>query len=181
MGRRVLALIRAVRRFNTLMHFMSGAALLVMLGLTVADITGRSAFNDPVRGTVELTQMLLVIVVFLALAHSEDLGDHITVDLLYARAGPRLKRFLEVVSDVLSVGVLLLLSYQLLQFTLRQRRSGAETPVIEVDQWPFVLIAALGALGYALATAFKLVLRSLGEPTEAEETRSIEGVSGVEV
>lgn len=148
------------------MHYVAGVALVGMLALTVADITGRSAFNNPVPGTVEVTSLTLVVVVFLALAHSEDLGDHITIDLIYVRIGDRAKKVLDVFSDLLGVAVLALMAYQLYRFGFRNIESGAESPVLQWPVWPFVFVASLGALGYASATAFKVILRALGEPTE---------------
>lgn len=176
---RVLRVIHWIRCFNKLMHWVAGVALLGMLALTVADITGRSAFNDPVPGTVEVTALVLVIVVFFGVAHSEDLGDHITVDLIYVRVGKRLKAVMDVVADILSVAVLGLLAFQLWQFAERQQASGAASPVLRWPIWPFVLIAALGSVGYAVAIAMKLVLRSMGEPIEAEDTTGEAG--GIEI
>lgn len=149
------------------MHWVAGAALVAILGLTVLDITGRSAFNRPVPGTVEVTSMALVVVVFLAVAHSEDMGDHITIDLIYERLPKPAQWVFDVFADLFGVVVVGLLAFQLYHFTLRNMVSGAETPVLEWPIWPFVLVAALGALGYAVATIMKLVLRLMGEPAEA--------------
>ena len=151
------------------MHYVAGLALLVMLALTVADITGRSAFNNPVPGTVEVTALILVVVVFLGLAHSEDLGDHITVDLIYVRVGKRLQAAFDVFANVLSIAVLALMAFQIYHFALRQQESGAETPVLQWPIWPFAMVAAFGAALYALSIFLKLLLRALGEPTEAPE------------
>ncbi len=169
-----------IRHFNTFMHYVAGVALVGLLALTVADITGRTAFNNPVPGTVEVTALVLVAVVFLGLAHSEDRGDHITVDLLYVRVGKRFKTVLDVIADVLSVIVIGLMAYQLYQFALRQQDSGAESPVLQWPVWPFVVIAALGALGYAVSIFLKLVLRALGEYPGAEPDLMGES-SGVEI
>jgi len=162
------------------MHYVAGVALVGMLLLTVADITGRSVFNDPVPGTVEVTSLVLVVVVFLGLAHSEDLGDHISVDLLYVRVGDRWKAVLDVFADLISVVVIALMAYQLYVFAWRQQETGAESPVLEWPVWPFVLIAAFGSALFALSIGFKLVLRAMGEPTEAEPDLLGES-SGIEI
>ena len=171
-----LGWVRAVRRFNKWTHYISGAALLTILVLTVADITGRNALNNPVSGTVEVTSMLLVVVVFLAVARSEDMGDHITIDLIYERVGERTKKFLDIFSDVLTVVIMGLISYQLYQFSLRNQTSGAETPVLDWPLWPFVLVGSVGAALYALSTVMRIVLRAVGEPVNA--TDRTEGDSG---
>ncbi|NNC41693.1 MAG: TRAP transporter small permease [Acidimicrobiia bacterium] len=145
------------------MHYLAGITLMGMLALTIADITGRTVFNNPVPGTVEVTSLILVIVVFFGLAHSEDLGDHITVDLIYVRAGKRTKMFLDVFSDLLGVVVLGLMAFQLYHFGLRQLETGAESPVLEWPVWPFVYAAAVGAVLYGVATAMRLTLRLMGD------------------
>ena len=173
-------IIAVIRRFNLWMHYVAGLALMGLLALTVADITGRSAFNNPVPGTVEITTLVLVVVVYLGLAHSEDLGDHITVDLLYVRVGDRMKRVLDFFADALTVAVLGLMAFQLFRFSFRQQDSGAESPVLQWPVWPFVVVAALGALGYAVATFLKLILRAQGQPTEIVDqvTGDVGGLEG---
>lgn len=168
--------IDAIRRFNKIMHWAAGAALLGILALTVADITGRSGFSSPVPGTVEVTSMALVVVVFFAVAHSEDMGDHITIDLIYERLGEQAQLVLDVFADLFVLGVLALMTFQLYHFGLRNIDSGAETPVLDWPVWPFVIVAALGALGYAVATLMRLILRFMGEPVEVVDPT--EGASG---
>jgi TRAP-type C4-dicarboxylate transport system permease small subunit len=171
--------IRAVRRFNTVTHYVSGAALLVILFLTVADITGRSGFSRPVPGTVEVTSMLLVVVVFLAVAHSEDKGDHITIDLVYERVGRGTKWLFDVFADSLTFIVMAFIAYQLYQFGLRNIDSGAETPVLDWPVWPFVFVGAFGAAMYAVSTVMRVVLRVKGLPVNAVDVHDDDG--GIEI
>lgn len=168
-----------LRGLNVATHYVAGAALLGILFLTVADIIGRSAFRRPVPGTVEMTGMILVVVVFMAVAHSEDMGDHITIDLLYERAGTRLRLFLDVFADLLTIAVVGLLSYQLYQFTLRNQASGAETPVLDLPVWPFVLVAAVGSAFYLLSSVMRLTLRLMGRAVDAVDPHDPD--AGVEV
>lgn len=178
--RQVPGWITAFRRFNKVMHYVSSAALLGFLFLTVADITGRTAFSRPVRGTVEITSLALVVVVYLALAHSEDMGDHITIDLIYERVGKRAKFFLDIVSDLLTIVIMALISLQLYQFGLRNLATGAETPVRDWPFWPFVFVASFGAALYALSTVMRVVLRLTGSPVNAADP-TLDELGGVDV
>lgn len=154
--------------------------MLGILFLTVADITGRSAVSHPVPGTVEITSMMLVVVVFLAVAHSEDMGDHITIDLIYERVGDGAKRFFDIFADLLTLVVVGLMAFQLYKFGLRNLDSGAETPVLEWPLWPFVFVAAAGSALYALSTVMRMVLRLMGLPVNADDAAGDEG-GGVEI
>jgi TRAP-type C4-dicarboxylate transport system permease small subunit len=175
----VVRVIGAIRWFSRVMHYFAGATLLAILFLTVADIAGRSALNNPVPGTVEVTSMLLVVVVFLAVAHSEDRGDHISIDLIYERVGKGAKWFMDVFSDLVTIAVLGLMAFQLYHFGLRNIASGAETPVLDWPVWPFVFVAAFGAALYTLSTVMRLVLRLLGLPVDLVDRDDDAG--GVEI
>lgn len=148
--------------------------------LTVSDIGGRWLLNSPVRGTVEVTSLVLVLLVFLGLAHSEDLGDHISVDLIYVRVGDRGKMVLDVFADTLSIVVLGILAYRLYQFGFRQIDSGAYTPVRRWPVYPFVFVAAFGAFTYMVSTLMRLVLRFKGLPADAPDPHAAEG-GGAEI
>ena len=169
----------AVRGFNTVTHSLAGVGLMALLFLTVSDILGRFLLSRPVPGTVEVTSVLLVVVVFLAVAHSEDMGDHITIDLIYERVGPRWRMVMDLFADIFSIVVIALLSYQLYQFVLRNQASGAETPVLDLPIWPFVLVAAFGSALYAVSTIIRMTLRIMGLPVDAVDPSGPDG--GVEV
>jgi TRAP-type C4-dicarboxylate transport system permease small subunit len=168
-----------MRRFNRVSHYVAGLSLLAILFMTVVDIVGRNAFRAPFRGTVELTSMILVVVVFLAVAHSEDMGDHITIDLVYERVGRRAKVFLDIFSDLFTVVVMALVSYRLYHFVLRNQQTGAETPVLDIPLWPFVLVGSIGAAFYVIATVMRVVLRLKGAPVNAVDHHAPD--AGVEV
>jgi TRAP-type C4-dicarboxylate transport system permease small subunit len=108
------------------------------------------------------------------------MGDHITIDLIYERVGQRFKAVLDIISDLLTIAVVALLSFQLYQFVLRNQRSGAETPVLDLPIWPFVLVAAIGMALYALSTVMRLALRLMGEPVNAVDPADGDAV-GVEI
>ncbi|WP_240722556.1 TRAP transporter small permease [Poseidonocella sp. HB161398] len=61
---------------------LCGAILLAMMGLTVVDVLGRYLFNHPLNGATELTELLLVSVIFLGLPAVCLDDEQVTVDLL---------------------------------------------------------------------------------------------------
>lgn len=61
---------------------LAGLVLFALMLLTTADVLGRFLFNAPVTGTVELTQLMLAALVFLALPVVCWREGHIAVDLL---------------------------------------------------------------------------------------------------
>jgi len=71
------------------MHTVLGVGfsviLFALMGLTVADVAGRYLFNAPLTGATELTEILLVSVIFMGLPVVCLDNSHITVDLVVDR------------------------------------------------------------------------------------------------
>jgi TRAP-type transport system small permease protein len=60
----------------------AATALFSLMGLTLIDVTGRKFFNNSVPGGLELTEILMVIVIFGALPLVSWRGEHVVFDSL---------------------------------------------------------------------------------------------------
>jgi len=69
---------------NTL-SYLGAVALFIMMLLTAADVAGRYLFNKPILGAFELTEFLVLILIFSFLAHAQAEKTHVSVDLLVGR------------------------------------------------------------------------------------------------
>jgi TRAP-type C4-dicarboxylate transport system permease small subunit len=78
-------LYRAYGRLLRGFGMISAISTFVMMLLVVANILGRYLFNAPLAGTLEFTESLLVLVIFLSLALTQYDGGHIRVTLLTRR------------------------------------------------------------------------------------------------
>ncbi len=162
--------VEGVRAVNHVSHYIAAAGLLAMLAITLIDIIGRSVFNQPFSGTVEITPLLLVIVVFLGLAEAEHHGDHIAVDLVYSRCRPGVQKVLSAFAQALTVVVLFVLIVQIWRYAGVQQGGGYTTATLE---WPihwFVRIAALGMTMMLLATAVEIVAGFAGIDGPSDDT-----------
>lgn len=59
----------------------SSLVLLAMMGLTGADVVARYVVNAPIQGAFELTQVFLVLLVYLAMPLTTRANDHVEVEL----------------------------------------------------------------------------------------------------
>lgn len=75
---------RMVQFFRRLCWFpvlIAGAALLMLMVMTFADVVLRSVFNSPIEAATELTRICVAIIVFAVLPELSVTGGHIAVDL----------------------------------------------------------------------------------------------------
>lgn len=71
---------------------VSMAGLLVMMGVTIVDVTMRVTLGKLVLGSVELVELALVVVVFLALPEATLARAHVTVDVIDQYVSVRTRR-----------------------------------------------------------------------------------------
>ena len=86
-------------------------ALAAMMLVTVADVLLRAAANLPIRGTLEIVELLLACTFFLALPASFLRDEHIVVDIVDAWA-PRRVALLRRIAGVLGVVLMALMAWQ---------------------------------------------------------------------
>ena len=79
---------------------VSGIALMALMLLTVADVTGRYVFNKPITGTIEISRQMMALLILLGLAFTLVKGVHVRVGLVFEKLPRRLKVPAQVVGDI---------------------------------------------------------------------------------
>ena len=160
-GEVVARYVNGVRTVNRWLHVVAGAVLLLILAITIVNILQRR-FAVPLAGTVEMTATLMTVVVFLGIPHSEDEGDHISVDLVYERMGDGVQKAMRIFARLVGLLIMAAMTRQLWEYAGIQDRGGYTTTVREWPIHPFVRVAALGALMLTLATLANLLVDVFG-------------------
>jgi len=138
--------------------FLLGLACLCVLaaliGLTCIDVVARYAFNSPVTGAYELTEILLATLIFLALPLTTAAGEHIEVELLDGLKSSLLKRMGTIAAAVCTVGVFGAIALEMADHAEKLARRGRVTDSLEI---PLSLVGWLGALSFATSALAALV------------------------
>ncbi|HUS95483.1 MAG TPA: TRAP transporter small permease [Hyphomicrobiaceae bacterium] len=79
---------------------LSALLIIFILGIVTLAIVQRYIVGKPLLGADEFIGYVLVAIVMLGTAEALRMGDHIVIDLLSGRAGPRMSRFLTIWADV---------------------------------------------------------------------------------
>lgn len=138
-----MKMIHALSRYA---GYIATVVLGLMMLLTVADVFMRFFFNSPITGTTEITQLMMVIVVFLSLAWGGVTGSHVKVDLIVGRFGRKTRAIYDVVTLLLSLFIFAIITWRSL---LESMQIETTTSLIGVPHAPFYYILTLG---FALLT-----------------------------
>jgi TRAP-type C4-dicarboxylate transport system permease small subunit len=146
---------RLIGKCSYCLAMVAGAAILLMMVLTCADVFLRYFFNAPIEGALDLTQMLMVVVVFFALAYCGWTGGHIVVDLLREMIPAKILVPLAIVVNAVGAAAMLTIAWQSI-VTAQGYMDTGETPMtLLVPKYPFILIVSFGALTYAIVLLYR--------------------------
>ena len=118
--------------------------LAFMMMFTVTDVCLRYFFNNPIRGSNQTTEFMMVVVGFLGLAWCALKGMHIKVNLIVGRFSERTRAIFDTVNHIIVIGVCAIIASQLWTETLAVRAAGMKSILTGIPYFPFYFIAGLG-------------------------------------
>jgi TRAP-type transport system small permease protein len=123
---------------------LSATALFAIMWLTLVDVTGRRFFSQSVPGGLEMTEILMVVVIFGALPLVSWRGEHVVFDSLDAFVPPWLKSAQARVVHLICAGVFGFLAYLMTLRADRFAEYGDTTVYLKLSIAPVAwLMAAL--------------------------------------
>jgi TRAP-type C4-dicarboxylate transport system permease small subunit len=149
---------------NRLLTHIGSIGLALLMFLTVADVFGRYLLNRPVTGTFELTEISMVLIVFLALGLAQHHNEHISLDLAYNYFPLWLKKVTDLSVYLINLVVVIAMSWQLYNYFVRMLDGNYTTAVLQLPLYPFVIVALAGTTAYILAIIcdFGKLFRKMG-------------------
>lgn len=138
-----------------------GTLACVVLGalvlLTLVDVIGRYAFNTPVSGGFELTELMVAALVFIGLPMTTERREHVEVELLSDQFGERGQTFLRRLGAVISALMLAVLAVLLAREASAKFDTGAVTNSLGVPLGWLGVIGALSCAASAVIAALQIV------------------------
>jgi TRAP-type C4-dicarboxylate transport system permease small subunit len=123
---------------DLLCGLLSGVALFAIMALTFFDVLGRKFLSNSIPGSLEVTELLMVVVIFGALPLVSRRGEHVEFDSL----DPWLPRWVRaaqwVLVHVLCAAVLLALAWLMVRTGGQFSESGETTAQLQIAKAPFI-------------------------------------------
>lgn len=149
--------IRWFYRFLAVLNVMGALLVVGLLVLVNADALGRTFFSAPILGVIELVELSLVAIVFLALGDAIRAGrltrSEGLLTLLRDRA-PRVARALRVVFDLIAAAFLGLIVVGGVPRAIESYEQGefkGTAQLFTAPEWPVKLIIVVGSIAGILS------------------------------
>ena len=140
--------------------------LLALMLLTSVDVVSRYIFNWPLRGAFEITELLLLTLIFAGLPLASRAGEHVTLDFIDRPLPPWGRRLLRRLIDLLCGVVVLGLAWRVWVKADKIAAYGDTTEVLRLPVSPFVFVMALMVAITGVVHLVKAVLPGSDEGAE---------------
>jgi TRAP-type C4-dicarboxylate transport system permease small subunit len=147
------------RLVEALLGVAAAAILLVMMGLTFVDVVARYVFNRPIAGAFEVTELLLLVLIFAGLPLVTYADEHAVMDFIDRPLGPRGTRILERLVHALCAATMAVLAWLVWLKADRIWAYRDATDVLRIVYGPFVYFMAVTIALTAVIHLAKVVVR----------------------
>ncbi|MFH1491016.1 MAG: TRAP transporter small permease [Pseudomonadota bacterium] len=145
---------------NPVSRFMSHIAsvvLFLMMILTILDVFLRKIFSNSITGTVEISEKMLVIVIFFALAVTEVLNGHVKVDLVMGFFSERVQAVVDFITQLACFILMILVTWSAVIYAEKMRLAGEVSQDLWIPVYPFIYVVAAGCAILALTLLIKFL------------------------
>jgi TRAP-type transport system small permease protein len=123
---------------ETLCGLLSGIALFAIMVLTFLDVGGRKLLSHSITGSLELTELLMVVVIFGALPLVSERGEHVVFDSLDPYLPDVIKKIQRGLVHLLCGAALLGLGWLMWQTGTDFLQTGETTAQLQILKAPFI-------------------------------------------
>ena len=137
---------RGIHSLTRGVRYISIVTLFLMMMLITADVIGRYIFSMPVKGAMEIDEMMMTVIVFLSLAYCTLEKRHIIVELVLYRLPMRAQTILSIVSSLAGAVIIAIIARQtfLNGWDEFMSTTGTITMILRIPAAPFLFVAFIG-------------------------------------
>ena len=114
--------------------------------LTTADVVGRYLFNRPITGVFELTEYLVLILIFSFIGYTQSQKSHVAVDLLMGKIPAKIKVLIDIGNHVACLILMILITWMGMEKAFDLRAVGEASPNLQIPAYPFAFFLVLGCV-----------------------------------
>jgi len=120
--------------------------LALTAAVTFCDVIARYMFNRPFSFTVEGTELMMGLIVFLGVGLTTHEDGHISVDIVTLRLSDWMRALVVLITNLLAFGFLALMVWRVWLRAAVLLDKGDTTQILLLPVWPFAFVMAAGSV-----------------------------------
>jgi TRAP-type C4-dicarboxylate transport system permease small subunit len=124
-----------------------GRVILVLMVLLITlDVVLRYFLNRPIKGSYELVEFMLAMIVFLGLAYMQTKKGHVSINLLTNNLSSSQNSVIRSATYLLCLIIFSLISWRCMVQAEVLRTSGTSSDVLSIPNFPFMWVVVFGSI-----------------------------------
>ncbi|MDY7038077.1 MAG: TRAP transporter small permease [Thermodesulfobacteriota bacterium] len=119
-------------------------SLMAVTILTTIDVCLRYLLARPIRGTYEVTEFMLCVLVFFGLAYTAVRKGHVSVSLVVSRLPRRARSIVDSITHFLSMGLICIMAWRGFMQAKIYWHQNLTSAILHVPVFPFLCVVAFG-------------------------------------
>jgi TRAP-type C4-dicarboxylate transport system permease small subunit len=139
------AINRLAWRIENALSLVSATLILFAMLLVSAEVISRKFFNTPIPGQLELGELLMPPIIFLAIAYTQSTGGHVRMTVVIDHMPPAWRHVMEIAVKLLAIAVYAVLCFYSAKYAYRtwQFQDVTMSPPYFLI-WPSALMVPVG-------------------------------------
>ncbi len=150
---------------DKLCGLLCASALFAIMVLTFFDVGGRKLFSNSIPGSLEMTELLMVIVIFAGLPLVSERGEHVIFDSLDSVWPAWVVKLQKAFVHLVCAALMLALAYLMWDTGMQFAGYGETTAQLKIPKAPFIF----GMAAFCAMTGLVHATLALHPGTEAAE------------
>ena len=135
---------RRLKIFSSVLSYIGAIALLTMMLLTTVDVIGRHFFQRPILGVFELTEFMVLILIFSFIGYTQSHKSHVSVDLFMMFFPEKARIFIELFNHMLCLLLMALITWMGIVKVKDLMEVGEMSPNLGIPNYPFAIFLVIG-------------------------------------
>ena len=145
-GKTISYLDRIMTPVSTYIAYIGAAILGALVMMLMYSIVARRLFDAPLRGSMEMTELSLVLITFFMLAYDSLKGESVIVEIVTSLFPKRTKEITATVVLFIAFATLCMASRQIVIQAIKVQNYGQTTPILHIPICPFLYVTAFGII-----------------------------------
>ena len=139
-------LLKTLKSLSTYLAYIGAFSLFAMMCLTMADVGLRYLFNRPILGVFEITEFMVLVLIFSFLGYTQARKSHVSVDLFMRLFPERLKTLIEIVNHLACLVIMALIAWMGVDKAIELMEAGEASANLALPTYPFAFFLVLGCV-----------------------------------
>jgi TRAP-type C4-dicarboxylate transport system permease small subunit len=148
---------RFVNAVNAKANWVACLALVAMMTFVFYDVVARR-FGHPTPGSIDIVQILSIVLVALAMGHTQVLKRYPSIDLIFVRLPKKAQTYLAIITNIVSLTLFVLVSLRSFVLARNIWLEGQGTMTLAIPIAPLIYCIGLGSVLMSLVLFTDLII-----------------------